>query len=149
MAVVVWKDKVKIVVGELTRRAELQMANEVERIVAALPDDATPEQFAASLDELVAVLATRSIQVCIDGVWLPVDAGHARTVDLGEGDTFTLNFPPVAAEMASLPGSLYEQWLNAAANENTRVQDRFLAAITGLASTTSTSAPPSGDAPSS
>lgn len=146
MAIVIWKDKVKVVVGEISRKSELQLANAMSRDVDGLGADATVGDFSEWLDEMLGSYATRAVQVFEDGAWRTLSSGETVTVESSEGDTFPLTYPLTRAAFKDLPGSLYEDWLNAVGAENQRVQNRFLSFITSQIVTQNTSEPPSAAA---
>ena len=146
MAIVIWKDKVKVVVGEISRKSELQLANAMSRDVDGLGADATVGDFSEWLDEMLGSYATRAVQVFEDGTWRALQDGETVMVESSEGDTFPLTYPLTSAAFKDLPGSLYEDWLNAVGAENQRVQNRFLSFITSQIVTQNTSGPPSAAA---
>lgn len=146
MAIMIWKDKVKVVVGEISRKSELQLANAMSRDVDGLGADATVGDFSEWLDEMLGSYATRAVQVFEDGTWRALQDGETVMVESSEGDTFPLTYPLTSAAFKDLPGSLYEDWLNAAGAENQRVQDRFLSFITSQIVTQNTSEPSSAAA---
>lgn len=146
MAIVIWKDKVKVVVGEISRKSELQLANAMSRDVDGLGADATVGDFSEWLDEMLGSYATRAVHVFEDGAWRALQDGETVMVESSEGDTFPLTYPLTSAAFKDLPGSLYEDWLNAVGTENQRVQNRFLSFITSQIATQNTSEPPSAAA---
>lgn len=146
MLPVIWKDLVKINVGEITRAESLVLARDLEAVDAS---DGDFVRVAREIDGLIMRRAARAIYVCKDGVWVRVEAGTPAVVSLGEDDTFTLSFPPTIEEINALPASLDAAWSDAAAEENRFVQDTFLRSLHTQLNTPKPSEPPSAAAPSS
>lgn len=130
MAVVVWKQTLKIHIGELTRADQLEVwrvATEQGLLESSEnADTVTVLANTAAADELITARATRAVYVCREGQWVKLDTGE--TYDHAEdGETvFSLAFPIAPDSLRTLPMSLANQWVQAAIDENGDIRNAFL-----------------------
>lgn len=119
MPTITWKDKVRVRVGELTRAGQFDLWRAAEQ--SGLIDDGETEivvKWSALGDNLVAVHATRSIDVCDGDEWRRLSVGESCTLQLDEGDEIKLHFPMTEAAFDALPKSLANPWIETAIDEN-------------------------------
>lgn len=122
MALFTWKEIIRVRTGELTRAAQINIwrdADALGLVEKANTDDMLT--WTRDGDDLVAAHATRSIEVCVEGVWTLVEG--ERNVTLPDGDVITLAFPMRAALFGALPKSLANPWIKAAIDENGGLHD--------------------------
>lgn len=119
MAVIEWEGKIRITIGQISRVGQLDLFKlfsesewyERKGETTSIEDVRRIMQ----TDAMVAVIATRQIEVCQNGKWVIVK-GKA-TVE-HDGESIILTFPPDYNAINYLPSDLGDMWIAAATEKN-------------------------------
>jgi len=147
MATIEWKAVIRVRVGELTRTGQFDLWRAVQD--SGLLDLSQQEQvlnWTRGGDELVAAQATRSVEVCEDGVWRAL-RGESATV-LVDDEPVTVGFPFTPALFGDLPKSLANPWIRAALDVNGGLHDALFFVSSLVTITNNGSETPPADASS-
>lgn len=120
MAVIEWEGKIRITIGQISRAGQLDLFKlfaesewyERKGDTTSLEDVRRIMQ----TDAMVAVIATRKIEVCQNGKWLIVKGTGAKIEH--DGETISLAFPPDYNAINYLPSDLGDMWIAAATEKN-------------------------------
>lgn len=148
MAIITWKDALKIHVGELTRADQLRMWNEAgENGLLSTEEEDTLALIQSNFksDELMTARATRAVFVCREGEWNKLGTGETYAYQEDGETVFTLSFPVQPAQLRELPISLANPWITAAIEANGSAQQAFLFASSLLNSLQPLSEPASAN----
>jgi hypothetical protein len=119
MAVFEWEGKIRITIGQISRAGQLDLFRlfadsewyERKGETTSIEDVRRIMQ----TDAMVAVIATRKIEVCQNGKWLRVK-GNAKVEH--DGEFIMLSFPPDYNAINNLPSDLGDMWIAAATEKN-------------------------------
>lgn len=139
MPSVIWNDRLKIVVSELTRGSQLQ----VWQRLADTSEDLNILDYTRNVYSEIMVAACRAIYVREDIGWRALNQGQSATVNVDEDVSFTITFPPPVEQLNELPVTLTNEWSEKAEGANRYMIDLiFFQGITPNATPTN-SEPPS------
>lgn len=118
MAQITWQDKVRVTVSPLTRADKLDIFKafrQEQLAVVNFEDDIQFVEYQLHTDELVAVKATRLIEICKGGKWVAV---KSETTLEYEGMALIFS-PDLTPDMLRhYPADLADQWVEAATEIN-------------------------------
>lgn len=106
-----WKDTLRIVVGEITRKQQMALWAEISAMEAGT---ANLEQLQRT-SEALAALATRAVFVRQGKQWVKAEGGAEADY---EGDCIAFNLPVTAQTFGDLPVSLADGWIAKAVEAN-------------------------------
>lgn len=147
MPVLEYGESLRLVVGELTRRDQLELSRDA--LHAGL-SDLDGLDVLIWINNQVASRAIHSVQVLEGGAWAALAAGDERAILTPDGTTFGVSFPMRPALLDGLPASFADRLMTAVKDSNAYIigyLDFLPAAATATTDATS-SAPPSASVPS-
>lgn len=148
MAAIVWKDRVKFYVVELSRASYFKLARDVraldEALASAGSDDTDALAYMIQLNDLIACASIARIEVFEGDQWRPI--GEARAVEVN-GTEYTLAQPMTTDLFQALPASIAAKIIEASEKENELLTALFFTGEPSATNTTSQSELPSGDEP--
>jgi hypothetical protein len=97
-----WNDAVKVVIGEISRRGQL----DIYRWIETEKGNLAPNELVTAVDDQIVIAATRAVSVKQGKQWIAVN-GTPLTV----ADEFTVGLPLTEDSFRALPVSLTEQWI--------------------------------------
>ena len=120
MAVIEWEGKIRITIGSISRAGQLDLFKlfadsewyERQGETTSIED----VQRIMQTDAMVAVIATRKIEVCQNGKWVIVKGKEMKVEH--DGETIVLTFPPDYNAINYLPSDLGDMWIAAATEKN-------------------------------
>lgn len=142
-----WRDRVKVVTGQLNRAQTMRWTLDLgalKGVLASLSNDEAVMYF----DDTLAIRAIRAIHVRQGEDWVEVAPDQVVTMDC-DGELLEFSNPMTRERLDNMPADLADLVYNAVEAENRYVIDRFLSAVTSLMDTQTSSEPGSDSAPSS
>lgn len=127
MPTITWKDKVRVRVGELTRAGQFDLWREAGEAglidVSPDADEAVKINWSRTGDNLMAVVATRSIEVYEGDQWRRLETGETYKLLIDDDETVEISFPMRIESFNALPKSLANTWIQTAIDLNGGLHD--------------------------